>query len=281
MEAVPVGSTSWCMLKMKQLEVFYQCKRECKKYRTVAPTHSNYCSHCNILFHINYLESTKVCTSCGLSVQILLDDVYDYSTRDRYNGNRRHHYDPKEHFSQTLCDFTCTGLRSVPVNVMSYCRTVMGKGLHVTSANVFAVLQMGGFRSYYQHKYEITNRLRGKPEFKVTSREVQSMRDVYNRYRREMIPFQQSHYIGTSSKNGKLRIYWPMRYILSKICEEIGRGDLKQFIRGIRDQSKLKKYNLYWDKLKRSVDSSRPMRNLQDPSLGAQMLRPLNPSRPT
>jgi hypothetical protein len=274
MELESVGCTKWCMLMMKRLETLDQCKKECKKYKLIAPTHSNICFECGTQFHINYLESTKVCTRCGISVDILMDDAYDYSTMDRYNGNRHHHYDPKEHFSQTLCDFTCTGMRSVPIKVMAYCRTVLGTGIHVTSENVFTVLQMGGYRAYYQHKYEITNRLRGKPEFVVTSVEVQRMRDIYARYRQEIIPFQQSHYIGTCSKMGKLRIYWPMRYILSKICEEINRGDLKLFIRGIKDKSKLKQYDFYWNKLKVLIDSSRPVCNLQDPSIHAKSLRP-------
>ena len=271
---LPVGETSWCMVTMKRLELLHQCQIECIKYKTIEPTHSDICSSCNIQFHYNHAESTKVCTNCGLSYDVLLDHEYNYSSSDRYNGPRRHHYEFKEHFSQTLCDFTCSGQRTVPIKVMAYCRCALGRGKHVTSANVFTVLQLGGYSRYYQHKYEIAHRLRGSMEFKISSREISQLRDAYKRYQQEFIPFQEAHFIGTHSRTGKPRMYWPMRYILGKMCEEINRGDLKQFIRGIKDKTKLDRYDYFWTKLKRFIDSSRPARTTVDPSHQAKMLRP-------
>lgn len=277
---LPVGETAWCMITMKRLELLHQCQLECIKYKSIEPTHSNICSFCNIQYHYNYAESTKVCTNCGLSYDVLLDHEYSFSSSGRFNGPRRHHYAFKEHFSQTLCDFTCTGQRSVPIKVMSYCACALGRGKHVTSENVFLVLQLGGYRAYYQYKYEIAYRLRGTREFHISSDEISQMRDAYRRYQQEFIPFQEAHYIGTHSKTGKPRMFWPMRYILGKMCEEINREDLKIFIRGVKDKVKLKKYDFYWSKLKLFIDSSRPARSTDDPSL-AMMLRPFRPSRPS
>jgi len=274
MGVLPVGGTLWCMCEMKRHLLLDRCKQECIEHFHNAPTHSDRCPQCKIVYFIDNITSTKVCKSCGISIDVLLDDKFDFSTRDRFNGNRRHHYDPTEHFAQSLHDFTCTGSRKIPVGVFAYCRAVLGRGLHVTSHNVFLALQAGGYRKYYLHKYEITNRLRGKPEFNVTSNEVTQIRDVYNRYRSEFIPFQQAHYIGTCSKNGKPRIYWPMRYILKRMCDEIGRGDLNVFIRGVCDSEKLKLYDKYWYQLKQFIDSTRPKRNRLDPSLLAVQLRP-------
>ena len=66
--------------------------------------------------------------------------------------------------------------------------------------------------------------------------------------------------------NGKPRVYWPIRYILKRMCEEIKRPDLKKFIRGVCDKEKLKLYDKYWYKLKHFVDSTRPKRTTVDPS---------------
>lgn len=275
MELLVAGSTEWCMCEMKRHLLLDQCKKECIEHLYTTPTHSSRCSSCNTVYFIDGVTSSKICKSCGISIDILMEDKFDFSTRDRFNGNRRHHYDPTEHFSQSLSDFTGIGSRTIPVHVFGYCRAVLGRGKHVTSHNVFLTLQTGGFSRYYLHKYEITNRLRGEPEFKVSSKEVSEMRDVYRRYRSEFIPFQQSHYIGTCSKNGKPRIYWPMRYILGRICEEIGRGDLVLFIRGICDKSKIKLYDKYWYKLKSFIDSTRPKRDTVDHSIRAKQLRPL------
>jgi len=278
LDIAETGSTEWCMITMKRLELVDQCQKECIKYKIIKPTHSDICSSCNVQFHYNDRESTKVCTNCGLSIHYLMDHEYTFHTGDRYNTNRTHHYAFKEHFSQTLCDFTSTGSRTIPLKIMAYCRTVLGRGVHVSSENVFTCLQLGGYSAYYQLKYEIANRLRGRPEFKVTSREVEAMRTVYRRYQQEFIPFQEAHYIGNHSKMGKPRMFWPIRYILGKMCEEINRGELKVFIRGIKDKSKLAIYDSYWYKLKKFIDDSRPARSLEDPSTLAVALRPLNQS---
>lgn len=280
MEVFETGSTDWCMCEMKRHLLLRQCKKECIEHYYKAPTHSDRCSSCNLVYFIDHATSTHVCKGCGYSVDILRDDVLDYSTMGRFNGNRRHHYDPTEHFKQTLHDFAGTGARRVPVHILSYCRAVLGRGKHITSTNVYDVLRMGGYRAYYLCKYEITSRLRGTPEFELTSHEIEMMLTVYKRYRSEFVPFQQAHYIGTYSKKGKPRLYWPMRYILKRISEEIKRDDLKVFIKGVCDKEKLKLYDFYWDKLKQFVDSTRPSINLANPSsksvpLGPSYRRPL------
>ncbi len=274
MSVLPPGSTEWCMCEMNRHLLFRQCKKECIEYLHKVPTHSDVCNKCGLVYFIDSTTCTKICKGCGLSFDFLLDDGGGYSTKDLYNGNRRHHYNPTEHFIQTVCDFTGTGNRRVPVDVFSYCRGVLGRGLHVTSHNVFLTLQMGGYGAYYMHKYDIANRLRGKREFVVSSREIRQMKEVYMRYRREFIPFQQAHYIGTFSKTGKPRIYWPMRYILKKICEEIGRSDLTSYIRAVCDKGKIDLYDKYWYMLKGFIDNSRPKRDQTDYSLGAIQLCP-------
>jgi len=280
MEMLEAGSVDWCMCEMKRHLLLRQCKQECIEYFYKSPTHSDRCPSCDIIYFIDNETSTKVCKSCGHSVDVLQEEILDFSTVDRYNGNRHHYYDPTEHFKQTLHDFTGSGARRVPVRIFAYCRTILGRGKHVTSEKVYQVLRMGGFRAHYVCKYEITTRLRGSPEFKVSAHEVRMMVAVYKRYRSEFIPFQQAHSIGTYSSRGKLRMYWPMRYILARIVEEIKRDDLKCYIKGICDKEKLEQYDFYWKKLKHFIDTTRPCMNLSNPSslsvpLGPSYRRPL------
>ena len=267
MDYFDTGSTEWCMAEMKRHLLLKDCKTDCIEHKATTVTHSDICPTCNKVFYIDQCTSSKVCKTCGTSISIILEQQFDYTTQDRYNGNRVHHYNPSEHFSQTLSDFACIGSRRVPLKVFSYCRTVLGRGVHVSSHNVFLTLQMGGFSAYYMYKYEITNRLRGMPEFTLTSKEIMRIRDCYKRYRNEFIPFQQAHYIGKYSKMGKPRIFWPVRYILQRMCEEIGRSDLGLFIRGVRDNKKLAEYDYYWEKLRVFVDGIKPVRLKVDPVL--------------
>ena len=274
LESFTPGSTEWCLCEMRLQLVFIQCKKECIEHINIKPINPDRCTFCDVSYFIDTVTSTKICTDCGLSTDILMDDKFDFSTRARYNTQAHHHYDPSEHFSQTICDFTCTGARRVPLHIFSYCLAILGRGLHVTSHKVFTTLQTGGYRRYYMYKYEITNRLRGRPEFKISSYEIQCLRNVYKRYRYEFRPFQKTHYIGTVSKLRKQRIFWPMRFILQKMCQEICRDDLCKYIRKICDKKKLKLYNKYWDKLKIFIDSTRPKRDMINHSICAIPLRP-------
>ena len=273
MSLIPVGETEWCMCEMKRHLLLKECKRECLDNFDKAPVDDNTCPQCNMMFFVDHAQSIKLCRFCGYSAHVLLD-THNFSDRSRYNGNRRHHYNPTEHFSQSLHDFVGSGDRTVPRSVMLFCKAVVGRGPGVTSDGVFKALKSGGYRKYYLHKYDIARRLRGSREFKITSYEIISLQTVYTRYRNEFIPFQQAHCIGTFSKTGKPRLYWPMRYILKRMCDEIGRSDLNVFIRGVCDTHKLSLYDKYWNKLQHFIDSTRPKRNRVDPSLLAKALRP-------
>jgi len=274
MEMSTPGSPEWCMLQMKRLALISETKQFCFQHQKDTICDPNSCQYCHVPYTIDNVTSSKVCKSCGHCVDILIDHVYDHSSSSRYNSNRIHHYDPTEHFNQTLCDFTCTGAREIPSYIFQHCLNMLGRGPDVTSFKVFQVLQQANWSRYYLHKYEITNRLRGTAEFTVSSREIEQMKDVYRRFRGEFIPFQEMHRIGTYSKNGKPRIYWPMKFILAKICQEIGRDDLVKFIRDVRNKKKFKNYEFYWGKLKTFLDNTRPKRDLRDPSSLAVPLRP-------
>ena len=270
-------SVEWTFLHMKRLMLTDTCKAELKRFKSTRTVGSDYCARCRVLFHYDMARSDKVCAQCGIAIQFIPDEAIGHSSRDRYNRPARHHYTTAEHFSQVVCDFTCTGNRTVPVDVMSYCRTALGNGPHVTSERVFYALRSNGYRAYYHYKYEIAARLRGRPEFDISSAEVRQLRHAYKRYGKEFLEFQRVHGIGKVSSRGKLRVFWPMRYILARMCEEIGRSDLKQFIRGIAGPKRLVEYDKYWAKLKVWVDRTAPVFNNTDVSM--QVLKPLAPSR--
>lgn len=263
---LPVGNTEWCMYQMKLIELYQECKSKCKEKFSEKEVSKNQCSIC--LFPLSYdsCNSSMICKRCGLSIYVLVEQENDYSTFSTHNGNKRHNYDPSEHFSQTLCDFCGIGNRKTPQRIVKHCELILGNGLHVTSDKVFKVLQRGGFRSYYQHKYEIANRLRGKPEFHISNQEIEHMRTIYARYRREFIPFQERYLLSQYSIRGKPRIFWPMRFIFKQICIEIGRPDLVKYIRDIRDPKGNKRYQKYWNLLKNAIDTSRPLPDLSDRS---------------
>ena len=244
MEDVEVGCADWCMLDMRCLLLVQTCKDE---LRATVPKPQTTCPTCNVPTYFDSVTSDYVCRKCGGCMYLLVNAAnHGVKERRSYNRNPVHNYTSSEHFAQTLSDFADIGARVIPPEILTYCHTVLGNGVHITSAQVFELLQCHGYRAYYQHKYAIANTLRQKREFQLSGDEIRLMRICYRRYKNEFAVFQIQCNIGTTSKKGKVRIYWPMRFVLARICEEIERADLVQYIRGISCVKRLDKYYKYW-----------------------------------
>lgn len=256
------GSTKWCMCEMKRIELVAECKKELVCFEPVNSVDLVHCKQCNSPLHHNAKTDEMVCKSCGLAFNFINDTVWDYQDLKRYNCANIHRYTWYEHFAQSLNDFANVGDRNVPKDVMLYCKALLGNGLHITSQMVYKVLQSNGYTSYYQYKYEITNTLRGKREFVITRKEIEMMRNVYIRCTREFMPFQEIHSLGRKSSRGKPRLYWPMRFILARLVEEINREDLVKFIRPIACAKRLSRYKLYWYMLREIVESRVPIKSI-------------------
>lgn len=258
MEEEQVGSSKWCLLEMKRLTLLSECKEEIKEFGNNIHLSPLHCPTCKLSLYYDSVNADNVCQTCGYTIRDTSQEHFTFNDFTNYNKNSAHHYSFKEHFSQTLVDFTNIGNRVVPSNVMNICRVALGTGLHVSSSSVFNVLQQHKLCKYYQYKYEIANRLRGKREIVISSSEIQLLRDSFNRLDNEFLYFQDMEQIGTCSKRGKRRMFWPLRFILSRLCEEIGREDLTAFIRPIVCKERFKKYMFYWDKFMIYVNKKYP-----------------------
>lgn len=247
------------MLTMQRIKLLDECKA-CIEYQF--ETYSEYptkkgmdlCPKCNQRVLYNPQQGENVCRSCGSCFRMVNDNIATFHDFKQYNCNKIHNYATVEHFAQSLCDFSTIGRRKVPAHVMKLCKKNLGKGNQVTSHKVFALLSQYKLRGYYACKYEIANRLRDTPEFTISSDEIRRIRDEYRRYDRRFFSFQREHNIGTYSKRGKMRIYWPMRFILARIFEAIGRRDLVFYLRKISDPGRLKRYFHYWNILKEEIE---------------------------
>ena len=256
MESFNVGGSEWCLLEMKRIGLLNLCKDELKNNK---PTR-NKDTCCGILYKYNKATGDNYCSNCGFSKPIIKDDNDHFTFNDKkvYNQNCRHHYNFKEHFAQTLVDFANIGRRNVPEFVMDHFRKKIGRNKLITSMDIFKELQNKKWCRYYQYKYEIANRLRGKREINFSSKEIQILRDLFKRLNNEFIPYQELHDIGTKSKNGKRRLYWPQRFILKRLIKEIGRRDLIVYIRRIACNDRYKKYLSEWKKFNDYVDQRYP-----------------------
>lgn len=245
-----VGSPAWCFYQMDHIKLINQCKQSViELLKKVSVCNVNTCQSCGgIDFVVDTKRCHTICTQCGLT-GMYDADVTTRSDKTTYNRPCRHHYTALEHFSQTLCDFARIGDRTTPPDVFQFVYTVLGTGDSVTSARVFETLRLNKYRAYYQHKYTIASQLRDTPEYRVEGNDVYELRRLYRLIHLRIYNFQERHNIGKRNKRGKLRIYWPMRYILARLCELINRPDLVPFIRGISGKERLDVYNQFWDLL--------------------------------
>lgn len=245
----PVGSSHWCMTQMKIVLYLGRVKGDAKAILGSLKPVGDWCVVCKGSMVYDCHTGDHVCQRCGVTDNRVDDSKLTFHQGGSYNHSVIHRYTIREHFSQTMCDFSGNGQRYVPPSILHACRMFLGTGSQVTSEKVFSVLQKMRHRKYYQHKYAIATRLRGNKEFTISCEEVDAMKERFRRYSKHFYDFQHECKVGKVSRRGKLRIFWPMRFILKKLCLEVGRPDLLKFVRGISGKQRLEQYNKQWDKL--------------------------------
>ena len=221
---------------------------------------STRCQKCKTLFFYEESTSSKACRQCGLSIFVIKNDHVGFKERGNYNRNARHVYAKHEHFFQTLLDITCMGKRKICLDVVNYCKAVLGRGKHITFQMVFKTLQTGGYTRFYNIKYEISAMLRGGPEIVLSMRETEQLRGHYRRYDGCFYDFQVSRRIGNRSRSGRLRLYWPVRFIMVEMFKLIDRPDLVKCVKPVSGQQRLERYTEYWKELRVFVDKRKPIK---------------------
>lgn len=275
-ETVP-GTVNHALLEMKRALLAEQVIKEAKDLWGKKPekVDSNRCGRCGVLFYYEQSTSSNICPQCGHVVFVLENQLVSFHSTSRYNRNPIHIYAKHEHFFQTLVDMTCMGRRKVDNRVVVYCAAVLGRGLHVTFDKVFDVLQAGGFQRSYCNKYEIAARLRGRPEIVLSSRETELVRCHYIRYDRCFYEFQVAHKIGNRTRSGRLRLFWPVRFIIAEMFKLIDRHDLVASVRKIAGKKRLTKYIRYWNELRKVVDRRAPFAVSHPPLKLTRLPRPM------
>lgn len=257
------GSVEYATIEMKRLMFIQESMEDVNRRLADNGKHKsrmddNKCDECGANRVYDQDSSSNICPRCGVSVFQIYNDVQDATHFSNYNRNPKHYYRPREHFFQTLLDMTCRSRRKVPIAVVRYCRTVLGKSPTISSADVYSALQSGGYKQHYASKYEIAAMLRGCPEIVLTPMETDLVRGHYNRYDRCFSDFQRTNAIGKRTISRRTRVFWPVRYVMGKMFVLIGRDDLLAFIRPIVSKKRQETYDKWWMKLEEYVERLLP-----------------------
>ena len=254
MEQCEPTDVTYLFSQMRRCLLVERCHTELREAKR--PRDLNRCEKCKCELVVIPESGDKVCTKCGVSVHHIMDHEVQYHERGNYNRNPIHHYATAEHFFQSLSDLACLGRRNIPPYIMSLCIRTLGRRSDISHADVFEVLRAGGHTKHYTSKYQIARQLRGKAEVEINSDELELLRFHYMRYNRQFMDFQNEKKVGAISIRGRIRLYWPVRFIMSQMFLLIDRPDVVLLIRGIAGAKRLKNYNLYWEQLKTWVNTS-------------------------
>ena len=243
-------STLFSQAKKDLVETWHQPSLpDCVDMRIKTRELFHYCQQCQVECVIDERASAAACPKCGISRQVDLDREPSFTERKTYNKDPRHVYAKREHFFQTLVDITCMGKRHIPPDIFNFCHSILGRGKHISFNDVFRVLQIGGYSKNYSIKYNIAAGLRGRPEINLTMKEEQHVRSVYLKYDKHFVTFQKAHGLGKKGISGRLRLFWPVRFIMGEIFKIIGREDLVPLLAKVIGPDRYKRYKFYWDKL--------------------------------
>lgn len=260
MNTAGIGSVTYVICQMKRMTLLEQAISEVKEMWHKDKIDSTRCQKCKTLYFYEERTSSNTCRQCGFSVFVVENNLMSFHERGNYNRSGRHVYAKHEHFFQTLLDMTCTGKRKISLEIVQYCKAILGRGRHITFHKVFKVLQAGGYTRFYNIKYEISARLRGEPEIVLSMRETEKLRGQYRRYDACFHEFQVANRIGNRSQSGRLRLYWPVRFIMVEMLKLIDRPDLVHCVKKISGPKRLAGYKEYWKRLRAFVDQRKPIK---------------------
>lgn len=252
---LPDSSVQKAINTMNRYRLILDCFRAVKIAFSQEPAAPDKCNKCRVYLQASELCAYPVCHSCGLMKKRQVDETFSYYQHSTYNRNPIHHYSAREHFHQVLLDFSNTGNATVPQELMDAMEQACGRGPTVSHAKVFRAMKetKGKYRQYYPMQYQIANRLRGSPEFVFCGADVENAKRNYDWYLSKMERFMRRKKIGKFSKRGKLRLYWPVRFMLKRVLINIGRGDLTKFVSPVVSKKRLKEYTKYWEELEQEA----------------------------
>lgn len=249
---------SFCIMELHGLV------SECTKEILSLPKQADllFCDQCGGILLQHKIVSDMVCHNCGLSKHIIIQEQYDFSTSSRFNGKPVHNYRIQENFNQTLTDICAIGKRKLKPDdtkrVMDLCYKEFGKRKNVSNHEVFQVLKKNKLQQYYKMKYLIASWIRGAREIQISSSELNEIRDRYSIYSRHFMDFQYHNNYGDVSKRGKWRLLWPVKFIMRKMFEKIGREDLLNVIGDISVRKNKVRYEDQWYELEKFIKKSIP-----------------------
>jgi len=198
--------------------------------------YTKYCNECNIEKIFNTQESTYICTICGNSENIIIDDdkqQKDYSPYRRLN-----------HFREWLNQFQAKQTPDIPEQVFIDIVRELNKN-RITDlsllnrTNIKTILKKIQYNNYYEHISYIINKLNNLPPPKIT-------RDMEKIFISMFIQIQEPW---EKYKNSKRKNFLSYSYTIHKFCQLLKLDHLLDFFPLLKDSEKIMEGDNIWCKI--------------------------------
>lgn len=191
------------------------------------------------------VHAHTICTQCGITV----DHTPEGSTFHQshfYNRPTRVPYCPKEHFARYVGDVLGTSSRSIPDLIMMVCRTQLQEGC--TPDDVYDVIKLYGKPNYYVMRWRICYSINGRTPFKrIRTDEYHRLMKLFRALLKYIQDYQVEYsLVDRALGKRKQRMYFPYRFILTKLLVHMGRNDAAQVVPGVMSEVLMKAYEFHW-----------------------------------
>lgn len=194
--------------------------------------------------------SSMVCKSCGLSRHILETELVSYNTRSNYN-TVRHIYSSLEHFTQYVGDVTCFNQRILPEELVAFVRRHCEQHGSNDIHTIFRAIKYFGTPGYYVLRWQIQSVILGKSgnmyPFEWHQRIIERYKQLHARIIHKSAEMYNARPTSKQSRKQRVRIFFVCRYILYKICQDLGFDPLLDVIPKVKSKTLFETYERHWN----------------------------------
>jgi hypothetical protein len=203
------------------------------------------CKNCNSnQFMFDCKTSCEICTTCGLSSEILIcDDVFPVYT-ENVEQVIVFNYDRKNHFQECLNQLQAKENTTIPPNIIRDL-SIEFKKYNITDPKMFtntlvqSYLKKLKYNKYYEHIPTIINEFCGLKAPKLTPELEQQLKIMFDEIQ---VPFEKySKVVCPLRKN-----FLNYNYTFYKMCQLLGKDEFLNYFPLLKNRERLYEHDLIW-----------------------------------
>jgi hypothetical protein len=204
-----------------------------------------YCKKCkNTSFTFELKSSSNICTECGLSTTLILQDETGYVYTENVEQVIVFNYKRNNHFQECLNQLQAKENTTIPSQIIKDLNFEFRK-YNIINPKLFTApliksyLKKLKYNKYYEHIPTIINEFCGLPAPKLTPELEQQLRIMFDEIQG---PFEKYRKIICPARKNFLNY----NYIFFKMCQLLNKDEFLNFFPLLKSREKLYEHDLIW-----------------------------------